>query len=484
MPNCQRHSLHSLEFTAFRLLDATPYISPVASIVWQSQELPLSQLTPRALKRRLDLDSQEEGISCMLPPLSRRWLAVPSDREGSEDGGNSIVPFMAPLESRESTVPAAPEGEEDIGVLPQDGRQFRCKGKCYLLTYACYVKSEETRETSCHEVIKDLVDHLLTLKSGGNSLLEYAMGVTESHDLREGEWQPDWHCHVIVWARTLISSEGLNLWKYKGVRPHERLLLLKDDKGRFAPLSAYEYLKKEADAWEAQYGTLTEEFLLGQCPAGLKAKTNCNEDFAYAMEAEDAKGFFGCLKERQPCNMAMGYNNLKAFTGYFYRDKGALPQGVCEPKALKKATVNLPPGVQEWVTSNILERDPESDCGKILVLWGPSETGKSALACSWGHHIRFRQNLNSDEFSDHPMVQYAVLDDMDWSKIPLKMWVQEDFNFCTSYRSEHHCQWGRSTVLCSNSKPSVFADCSYATVDGKNWIDTNCTFVYIGDKLY
>ncbi|QRW21160.1 hypothetical protein RhiXN_06149 [Rhizoctonia solani] len=420
------------------LLDATPYVSQIASTVWQSQELPLSQLTPRTLKRRLDLDSQEEGsqISCVLPPLSRRWLAVPSNREDLENGGSSIVPSMAPLESRESIVPAAPEGQEDIGVLPQEGRRFHCKGKCYLLTYACYVKSEETRETSCHEVIKDLVDHLLTLRSGANSLLEYAMGVTESHDLREGEWQPDWHCHVIVWARTLISSEALNLWKYKG------------------------------------------------CPAGLKAKTNRNEDFAYAMEAEDAEGFFGCLKERQPCDMAMGYNNLKAFTGYFYRDKGALPQGVCEPKALKKATVNLPPGVQEWVTSNILERDPESDRGKILVLWGPSETGKSALACSWGHHIRFRQNLNSDEFSDHPMVQYAVLDDMDWSKVPLKMWVQEDFNFRTSYRSERHCQWGRSTVICSNSKPFVFADCSYATVDGKDWIDTNCTFVYIGDKLY
>ncbi|KAF8750052.1 hypothetical protein RHS01_09516 [Rhizoctonia solani] len=167
---------------------------------------------------------------------------------------------MAPLESRESIVPAAPEGRRTLGFFPKK------EG----------ASSEETRETSCHEVIKDLVDHLLTLK-WGNSLLEYAMGVTESHDLRE------------------------------------------DDKGRFAPLSAYEYLKKEADAWEARYGTLTE-FLLGQCPAGLKAKTNRNEDFAYAMEAEDA------------------------------RDKGALPQGVCEPKALKKATVNLPPGVQEWVT--------------------------------------------------------------------------------------------------------------------------------------
>ncbi|KAF8702361.1 hypothetical protein RHS03_06351, partial [Rhizoctonia solani] len=295
------------------LLDATPYVSPVASAVWQSQELPLSQLTPQALKRRLDLDSQEEGsqISCRLPPLSRHWLAIPSNREGSADGGDSIVPSMAPLESRGSIVPAVPEGEEVIGA-------------------------EDTVQTSCHEVVKDLVDYLLTLRSGGGPLLEYAMGVTESHGLKEGQWHPDWHCNVIVWARTLISSEGLNLWKYKEVHPHEHLLLLKDSNRRFPPLSANEYLKKEADAWEAQYGTLTEEFLLGQCPAGLKAKTNRNEYFAYAMEAEDAEGFSGCLKERQPCDMAMGYNNLKAFTGSFYREKGALPQGVCEPKALKK----------------------------------------------------------------------------------------------------------------------------------------------------
>ncbi|KAF8750944.1 hypothetical protein RHS01_09002 [Rhizoctonia solani] len=284
------------------LLDATPYVSQIASTVWQSQELPLSQLTPRALKEGWIWTPKKKEYPASFP-LVQALVSHASNREGSEGGGNSIVPSMAPLESRDSIVPAAPEGEEDIGVLPQEGRRFCRKGKCYLLTYACYVKGEDTVQASCHEVVKE-----------------------------------------------------------------------------FAPLSAYEYLKKETDAWEAQYGTLTEEFLLGQCPAGLKAKTNRNEDFAYAMEAEDAEGFFGCLKECQPCDMAMGCNNLKAFTGYFYKDKGTLPQGVCEPKALKKATVNLPPGIQEWVTSNILERDPESDCGKILVLWGPSETGKSALA--------------------------------------------------------------------------------------------------------
>jgi hypothetical protein len=54
-----------------------------------------------------------------------------------------------------------------------------------------------------------LTDHLYTLKSGDNSLIEYAMGVTESHDLKEGQWQPDWHCHVIVWARNLVHSESV-----------------------------------------------------------------------------------------------------------------------------------------------------------------------------------------------------------------------------------------------------------------------------------
>ncbi|KAF8754334.1 hypothetical protein RHS01_06480 [Rhizoctonia solani] len=345
------------------LLDATPYVSQIASTVWQSQELPLSQLTPRTLKRRLDLDSQEEGVITDIlraSPLVQASVSSAQQQGRLRKWRKLHCPIHGSIGVKGIYCSCSPEGQEDtLGFFPKK------EG----------ASSEETRETSCHEVIKDLVDHLLTLRSGANSLLEYAMGVTESHDLREGEWQPDWHCHVIVWARTLISSEALNLWKYKGVRPHERLLVLRDDKGRFAPLSAYEYLKKEADAWEARYGNLTEEFLLGQCPAGLKAKTNRNEDFAYAMEAEDAEGFFGRLKERQPRDMAMGYNNLKAFTGYFYRDKGALPQGVCEPKALKKATVNLPPGVQEWVTSNILERDPESDRGKILVLWGPQKQG-------------------------------------------------------------------------------------------------------------
>ncbi|KDN34166.1 hypothetical protein RSAG8_12743, partial [Rhizoctonia solani AG-8 WAC10335] len=452
-------------------LVATPYMSQAASTVMLSQELPLNQLSPRGYKRRLDLVSDEEGslTSSRSRPLFRRRLQMPSERGASFERGVSTVPSTAASGSVGVPVPAGIE-DEDLGVIPSgSGKRFRRKGKCFLLTYSAYVKGEDTGRTSRYEgedtgrtsryeVVKELVDHLYSLSFGGSSLLQYAVGVTETHDLVEGQWHPDWHCHVIVWAAVgvtethdlvegqwhpdwhchvivwaadLIKSESLNLWKFKGCRPHERMLLLRPDKGGFPPLAAFKYLKKEADAWEA------------------------------------------------------------------------------------RATVNLPAGIQPWVTSNILERDPDSDRGKILVLWGPSDTGKSALARSWGHHIRFRQNLNSDEFNDDPMVQYAILDDMDWSKTSLKMqnlnsdefnddpmvqyailddmdwsktslkmWVQEDFNFRTSYRSERHCKWGRSAVICSNTKPLVFADCDYSTGDGRDWIDTNCTFVYVGEKLY
>ena len=131
-----------------------------------------------------------------------------------------------------------------------------------------------------------MVNHLYTLQGKGSSLLDYAVGVTESHNLEESQWRPDWHCHVIVWAHELITSEALNLWKYKGVRPHERLLQLRPDSGGFPPLAAYKYLKKEADAWEARYGNLTEEFLLGQAPKEVQGSQASTSLLCYCSYAD------------------------------------------------------------------------------------------------------------------------------------------------------------------------------------------------------
>ncbi|KAG8692287.1 hypothetical protein FRC11_003718 [Ceratobasidium sp. 423] len=272
--------------------DATPYLSQAASTVMQSQEPSLGHLSPRGLKRRLDLQSSEDEsqISSRAPPQSRQQLGRPTARQPSSDGVVSAALSMAA--SVQEGVPAPVDPEEDIGVVPQSGRRFCQRGKCYLLTYSQYVRSEDVGSTTCYDTIKELIDHLYTLQGVGGSLLEYAVGVTESHDLEDGQWTPAWHCHVIVWARTLITSEGLNLWTFKGCRPHERLLQLRVDSGGFPPLAAYQYLKKELAAWEARYGNLTEEFLQGQNPnKDGEGKSNRKLDFTYAMEAPDQEEF-------------------------------------------------------------------------------------------------------------------------------------------------------------------------------------------------
>ncbi|KAG8720764.1 hypothetical protein FRC11_003086 [Ceratobasidium sp. 423] len=231
-------------------------------------------------------------------------------RQPSSAGVISAALSMAALVQEGAPAPVNPE--EDIGVLPQPGCCFHWVGKCYLLTYSQYVKSEDVGDTTHYDTIKELIDHLYTLQGRDGSLLEYAVGVTESHDLEEGQWTPAWHCHVIVWAWTIIHSERLNLWKFKGCQPHEWLLQLRVDSGGFPPLAAYQYLKKEQAAWEAHYGNLTEEFLQGQSPIkGGKGKSD-------------------------PRDLAMGFNGISAFAKYHYKDTLALPEWVCPPKELKK----------------------------------------------------------------------------------------------------------------------------------------------------
>ncbi|KAH7318796.1 hypothetical protein B0J17DRAFT_724223 [Rhizoctonia solani] len=458
-------------------IPSTPRAASIAALSPEliQGQLPLLQLSIRTCP--IHKSDNKSLISSGHPPLSRWRLGTPTNVQQFFDCNASTAPSMAVLENRGASVPASSD-PEDIGVLPQSGRRFHHKGKCYLLTYAQYVASDHTGHTTWYDTIKELVSHLYTLQHKGHSLLEYAVGVTELHDLKEGQWQPDWHCHVIVWAKELISSESLNLWKFQGCRPHERLLLLKVDSGGFPPLMAFRYLQKEKDAWEACFGNLTEEFLQSQDPGN---KGTCHQDFQWAAKASNPEEFYTCLLEKRAGNLICSFGGVKQFAAWRFKNG---EDGICPPKELNSPTVNLPEAVMPWVTSNILECDPNSDCGKILVLWGPSGTGKSAFAQSLGHHIQFRQTLNSDQLNNNPKVQYAILDDMEWSKTPLKMWVQEDFNFCTSYCPEHHCKWGRSTIICSNTKPLVFADCDYNTTEGQDWIDTNVTFVHIGNKLY
>lgn len=54
------------------------------------------------------------------------------------------------------------------------------------------------------------------------------------------------------------------------------------------------------------------------------------------MEAKDEEGFYKRLRERQPRDLAMAFNSIKAFAKFHYQNSSALPDGVCAPKELKR----------------------------------------------------------------------------------------------------------------------------------------------------
>ena len=67
----------------------------------------------------------------------------------------TLAPSTALSVREEPPVPVGTEEGEDIGVIPTEARHFCHKAKCILLTYAMYVKAEDTARTSCYEVVKE-----------------------------------------------------------------------------------------------------------------------------------------------------------------------------------------------------------------------------------------------------------------------------------------------------------------------------------------
>ena len=54
------------------------------------------------------------------------------------------------------------------------------------------------------------------------------------------------------------------------------------------------------------------------------------------MDAPCEEEFFSRLRERQPRDLALGFNSLKQFVKYHFKDASALPAGVCAPKELSQ----------------------------------------------------------------------------------------------------------------------------------------------------
>lgn len=76
-------------------------------------------------------------------------------------------------------------------------------------------------------------------------------------------------------------------------------------------------------------------------------------------------------------------------------------------------------------------------------------------------------------------ILYAVFDDFpDWSKwSSYKQWLgaQQEFTITDKYKAKKKFTWGKPCIILTNTLPNF---------EDTNWINLNCTTIFIQNKLY
>lgn len=84
--------------------------------------------------------------------------------------------------------------------------------------------------------------------------------------------------------------------------------------------------------------------------------------------------------------------------------------------------------------------------------------------------------------------QYLVLDDIDWEYLPYKkhlLGAQREFTATDRYKPKRTLLWGKPCIYCINRDQylvMVHGTTKQPTI--MDWLEDNCIFVHIENKLY
>lgn len=191
-----------------------------------------------------------------------------------------------------------------------------------------------------------------------------------------------------------------------------------------------------------------------------KAKRKWNE----VLSAGSKEEALSIAAEVSPRDYVLSFDRIESFLAKKF--KPVLPEYT--PDFTFQTIPNI---VQVW-KDQMHERRPKS-----LILWGPTRTGKTELARSFGKHMYFNGLFNLDKLD--PDATYAVFDDWDdWSKFwNYKQWIgaQREFDATDKYRSKRVFTWGKPCIILSNTLPN-FTDMA--------WIRSNCFILNVQNKLF
>jgi len=140
-------------------------------------------------------------------------------------------------------------------------------------------------------------------------------------------------------------------------------------------------------------------------------------------------------------------------------------------------------GRADWLRQANLGSDRHGLRVKSLVLYGPSQTGKTTWARSLGKHIYVLGLVSGRICSEAPDVDYAVFDDIrggikffhsykEWLGCQAYVTVKE------LYKEPKQLPWNKPSIWCSNMDPRL--EMLQVDID---WMEENVTFIEITDKI-
>lgn len=205
--------------------------------------------------------------------------------------------------------------------------------------------------------------------------------------------------------------------------------------------------------------------------------SNSRDKWVEIVNAVSRTDFFELLEKLAPEALCSRFPSLCKFADWRFRvDRSPYST----PAGFTFDTGEYPE-LDRWVQENLDGHQPGRR-GKSLVLVGPSRLGKTVWARSLRQeHTYYGGLFCLDEYSEE--AEYAVFDDIQGGLEffhAYKFWLghQTEFFATDKYKGKKLIQWGKPAIWCSNTDPR-----SDKGADA-DWLDENCTFVFINTSLF
>jgi len=269
------------------------------------------------------------------------------------------------------------------------------------------------------------------------------------------------HLHVFCDFGRKLRSGKADVFDVDGVHPNI-------SKSYGTPEKGYDYAIKDGDVVCGGLGR----------PSGTRDVPTSTQ-WAEIAAAPTRDEFWELCRRLAPKALLTSFPSLRAYAEWNYRP--VLAEYESPPGATFVGGQS--DGRDDWVLQSGIDAERSGARRKSLVLYGPSQTGKTTWARSLGKHIYCVGLVSGDELLKAGDVEYAVFDDMRGGMKffhSFKEWLgcQPHVTVKVLYKEPKVVAWGKVGIWCSNMDPRL--EMLQVDID---WMEENVTFIEITDKI-